>query len=63
MKVKMATDVKKEYVNPSVNIMELDCSGMLCTSDTPGGSEPTSIETPDTEEFPVKGQTTDGPIL
>lgn len=60
MKVKMATDMKKEYVNPSIDIMELDCSGMLCTS---GGSDPTSIETPDTEEFPVKGQTTDGPIL
>ena len=60
MKVKLAKDMKKEYVNPSVNIMELDCSEMLCTS---GESDSTSIETPDTEEFPVKGQTTDGPIL
>ncbi len=63
MKVELAKDVKKEYVNPSINIMELDCSGMLCASDIPGEPEPTSIETPDTEEFPVKGTTTDGTIL
>lgn len=41
MKTKPATDMKKEYANPSVSVMELEYNGMLCASGgTPSEDSP-----------------------
>ncbi len=49
--------MKKEYANPSVSVVELDCNGMLCSASR-------NIETGETEEMPVyPGETTDKPAL
>ncbi len=45
--------MKKEYIKPTANIMELDCAGMLCTSDTPTAPETPNFDTSDPETLPV----------
>ena len=56
--------MKKEYVNPSVNVLELDYNGMLCASDEPGSDTGTHIEEGETTDMTVyPGQTTSKPAL
>ncbi len=63
-KNKTSSDMKKEYVNPSVNVLELDYNGMLCASDEPGSDTGTHIEEGETTDMTVyPGQTTSKPAL
>ncbi len=46
--------MKKEYIKPTANIMELDCAGMLCTSGgTPTTPDTPNFDTSDPETLPV----------
>ncbi len=45
-------NMKKEYISPSINVIVLDSTGMLCTSGTERISP--KIDTSDTETLPVK---------
>lgn len=51
--------MKKEYVNPTVNILELEYNGMLCTSDP----ESSKISTFEPEEIGVSNEPYDGEVL
>ena len=59
--------MKKEYIKPTANIMELEYTGMLCTSSVPTPSPTPKFDTSDTEEtLPVKNGSVwsgDGEVL
>ena len=55
--------MKKEYIKPTANIMELEYNGMLCTSGTPTIPETPKFDTSDPEELPVKKDAWDGDVL
>ena len=57
-------NMKKEYIKPTANIMELEYSGMLCLSGTPTTPETPKFDTSDTETLPVKkNDVWDGDVL
>ena len=48
-------NMKKEYIKPTANIMELEYTGMLCNSGSSTPSQTPKFDTSDTEEtLPVK---------
>ena len=46
--------MKKEYIKPTANVMELEYTGMLCNSGTPTTPETPNFNPSDTETLPVK---------
>ncbi len=49
--------MKKEYVKPTISIIELNCAGMLCMSGTP------NFDDADTDEMYVGEDEWDGTVL
>ena len=46
--------MKKEYIKPTANIMELEYTGMLCVSASPTTPSIPNFAPSDTETLPVK---------
>ena len=57
-------NMKKEYIKPTANIMELEYAGMLCNSGSSTPSQTPKFDTSDTETLPVKkSDVWDGEVL
>ena len=59
-------NMKKEYIKPTANIMELEYTGMLCNSGSSTPSQTPKFDTSDTESLPVKNGSVwsgDGEVL
>lgn len=64
MKTKPTSEMKREYASPSVNVLELEYNGMLCTSDEPDSDTGTHVEEGETTDMTVyPGHTTSKPAL
>ncbi len=66
MKTKQITDIKREYVNPSISVMKLEYNGMLCVSDYIEEDTDTHFDATQPDETPIKTDKTwptDGKVL